>query len=357
MDSARTYRLMEIHGSLFYLLSENLEKKLAVLRGKMRILKETHPSGIPYRNPLSVGDYVLATQDFQSKDNHLVILEVLPRKQVLIRSTPTEIHLLGSNLDYAVCTVSFVEPDIRTGFIDRFLISCLKENIKPILFFTKCDRINKDNPTHKEYISYSFYYKKIVENVFFDNLLEIENYKDFLFFLKSSEKISGFKEFRESIKKGTILLVGQSGTGKSTLLNLILGTPVQKTSPVSKTTKKGKHTTTTSTLFAISKELSIIDSPGIKEWGLNHLTKKEIIETYPEWKEILGNCKFKNCSHIPNIEGCAIQEAISNGSLPIWRKENLDSILNSIDYYEKIRPGDYKKSTGRFHNTFYNYDN
>lgn len=139
MISQKKHRIIEVHGNLCYLLSENNEKNLAILKGKMRILENTHTSGIPYRNPVCVGDYVLVQENKEPNQNYslgqIVIQEVLPRNKTLIRSTPTEIHLLGSGIDFALCVVSLVEPQIRTGFIDRFLISCYCENITPILFF------------------------------------------------------------------------------------------------------------------------------------------------------------------------------------------------------------------------------
>lgn len=353
MQGIEVFRIIEIHGNLYFILSENFEKKIAVLSGKMRI--QNQEKEIPYRNPVCVGDFVLVQKkDSNHSNEYPLIKEILPRKNQLIRATPTEIHLLGSNIDYAVCIVSFVEPELRTGFIDRFLISCFSGNIKPILFFTKCDLIKSNSDLHKEFINISLYYKKILKNIFWDNLLEPGNYKEFSFILKelTEEKISGFNEFREKIQKGTVLFVGQSGTGKSTLINLVMENPIQRTGSVSNTTKKGRHTTTTSTLFYKNSELFFIDTPGIKEWGLNHLSKKEIYESYPEFKYLSGSCKFKNCTHLPNIEGCAIQEEIRKGILPLWRKENIESIIKSLDYYERIRPGDYKKSSGRFHNRF-----
>lgn len=354
MQKVEVFRIIEIHGNLYFILSESFEKKIAVLSGRMRI--QNQDMEIPFRNPVCVGDFVLVQKkDLNHTNEYPVIKEILPRKNQLIRSTPTEIHLLGSNIDYAVCIVSLLEPEMRTGFIDRFLVSCFSGNIEPILFFTKCDLIKSNSDLHKGFVEKSLYYKKILKNIFWDNLLEQGNYKEFSIIFKeftSEEKISGFNEFKEKIQKGTVLFVGQSGTGKSTLINLIMENPIQKTGSISTVTKKGRHTTTTSTLFYKNSELFFIDTPGIKEWGLNHLSKKEIYESYPEFKSLLGSCKFKNCAHLPNNEGCAIQEEIKKGVLPVWRKENIESIIKSLDYYERIRPGDYKKSTGRFHNIF-----
>ncbi|MCS7204812.1 MAG: ribosome small subunit-dependent GTPase A [Leptospiraceae bacterium] len=350
----RIYRVQEIHGNLFYIFSEeSKEQKIAVLRGKLRILENEHPSKIPFRNPCCVGDFVKVREPKNnSSDDHPLIEEVLPRRNILLRASPYEIHPLGSNLDYAALIVSLKQPDLRSGFIDRFLIACFTENVEPVLFFTKCDLL-EDTEEDYFYFQQSLYYKNIVNFIYWDNLLKpsdrgiLEKWSKEL-----QEKLPTFHDFQYHHSKGTLLLAGQSGTGKSTLTNLIMGKNIQKTNRTSISTGKGRHTTTTSTLLQVNSDFYLIDTPGVKEWGLSHLTKKEIYESYPEWKDFIQHCKFRNCDHTPNIEGCKIQEAINNHRIPEWRKENLDHIIFSIDYYERIRPGDYKKPTGRFQNKF-----
>lgn len=355
------YRIKKIHGNLYYILSEDYKKTyLGVLRGKMRLLVDEHPSGIPYRNPGCVGDFVIgeeiqiSNENLEKKEREILIKEILPRKNILIRSSPSEIHPIGSNLDYAMAIVSLKNPIIRTGFIDRFLIACFTEHIEPIIFFSKCDLLSTEEEDEK-ILSQSIYYQNIVKHIFWDNLLEPLNRKHLTKLLNKmnlSIDLPSFKDFIEQFKSGTILITGQSGTGKSTLTNKIIGKEVQKTNSISKTTGKGKHTTTSSILIPLksNQELILIDTPGIKEWGLSHLTKKQIYESYPEWKHFLGMCKFKNCEHLPGTQGCMIQEKIKENILPSWRLHNLNHIIQSLEYYERIRPGDYKKPTGRFHN-------
>ncbi|GIX40940.1 MAG: putative ribosome biogenesis GTPase RsgA [Leptospiraceae bacterium] len=352
----KQYRIQEIHGNLYYIISEDYnERLLAVLRGKMKIEQKEHPSKIPYRNPCCVGDYVLVNETDQ-EDSYPVIEEILPRKNMLVRASPYEIQPLGSNLDFAVLITSLKQPDLRSGFIDRFLIACYSDNIEPVIFFTKCDLLNPDQEEDIEFVKQSIYYKNILSYVYWDNLLQSGNREPLNRILSKihyHDSLKSLKDFLIEIKEGTVLLAGQSGTGKSTLTNLIIGKEVQKTRETSKTTGKGRHTTTTSSLFPVNENLILIDTPGIKEWGLAHLTKREIFECYPEWKDKIGMCKFRNCEHLSQIEGCVIQEAIYQNILPEWRKENLEHILQSLDYYERIRPGDYKKPTGRFHNKFF----
>jgi ribosome biogenesis GTPase len=349
----KKYRIQEIHGNLYYILSEDYkERRLAVLRGKMRIKQNEHPSKIPFRNPCCVGDYVLVSEPGYGQ-SHPVIEEILPRKNMLLRASPEEIHNIGSNLDFAVLIVSLKEPDLRTGFIDRFLIACYNGNVEPVIFFSKCDLLDPSNEDDIYFVRQSLYYLNFVPWVYWDNLTAPSQKKPFDVILKEigfNYHLKSLNDFLSDFRESTILLAGQSGTGKSTLTNLIIGKPLQKTRETSKTTGKGKHTTTTSSLFSVNERLILIDTPGIKEWGLAHLTKKEIYESYPEWKDRVGTCKFRNCEHISNIEGCKIQEAIKENLLPVWRKENLEHILQSLDYYERIKPGDYKKPTGRFYN-------
>ncbi len=355
----RKYRIQEIHGSIYFVVLEDYTKKeMAVLRGKMRILEQDQD--IPLRNPCCVGDYVLINPKYSEQNknkNYLVIEEILPRKNMLVRSSPTEMHLLGSNLDFAVLICSIKEPDLSTGFIDRFLIACFHQKIPPIIIFTKCDLLNPDNSEDVFFVEQTLYYKKIIKNVYWDNLLQpgkIELLYQILEKLKIKNNIKNLNDFLQEFTEGTILLAGQSGTGKSTLTNLIMKKPIQKVKETSKYTGKGKHTTTTSSLFKVPyyKNMILIDTPGIKEWGLSHLTRKEIYESYPEWEDRISNCKFRNCEHLPEMEGCKIQVIIKSNLLPDWRIENLKHIIDSLDYYERIRTGDYKKPTGRFHNKF-----
>ncbi len=353
------YRIKEIHGNLVYIIPDNEDNNenptIAVLSGKLRLYSRNDYK-IPLRNPCCVGDFVKVKEDFTSEKQNPLITEILTRSNILVRASPYEIHLLGSNLNRAVLVASLINPDLNTGFIDRFLIACFTSQILPFIVFSKSDLISMENPEHLEILDQSFYYAKLLKHVFYGNLNSPEDdsfYKILDYFQKKNlySNINSITEFLKEIEDGTTILTGLSGAGKSTLINLIYGKKVQKTLEISSSTGKGKHTTTTSTLFVLSKNKAIIDIPGLKEWGLSHLTKKEIIESYPEWKSNIGSCKFRNCEHLEDIKGCVIQEELKKGILPEWRKKNLESILFSIDYYERIRPGDYKKPTGRFYNS------
>lgn len=321
----------EIHGAFYSLLSEDLKtERLAVLRGRHRIDREKHPSGIPFRNPICVGDRVLATDDDPAAIN-----EVLPRRNVIFRSSPHEIHKLGSNLDQALLVISLKTPPLRTGFIDRFLLTARAGNVPVWILFTKADLLNPDEDG--ELLDLMNMYTSMGIRCFCDNLIEPGS-------RPQSITLPAVAELLGSLT-GTTLLCGPSGSGKSTLTNLILNKTVQKTSHTSEATGKGRHTTTSSQLFPLEGGGLLIDTPGIKEWGVAHLSRKEILELTQELAPGRENCRFRNCDHTPGTEGCGIIALLEQDVLPPSRKKSLDLILE--ERHQRIRPGDYKKPTGR----------
>jgi len=176
------------------------------------------------------------------------------------------------------------------------------------------------------------------------------------------------KEFvglKNIVSEGTTLIAGRSGTGKSTLLNRLMGRTIQKTASVSNATYKGRHTTTNSKLIAdINKKAMFIDTPGLKEWGVVHLDRTQIIESFPELLPHVMDCPFKGCQHMPDDLQCQVQNFIRESSkkqtieekestenseeyLHPERLSSLQAMLDSLLYTERIRTGDYIKPTGR----------
>lgn len=323
----------EIHGAFYSLLSEDLQiERLGVLRGKHRIDRETHPSGIPFRNPICVGDRVEATDD-----NPAVIESVEKRRNVIFRSTPYEIHKLGSNLDRALLVISLKMPPLRTGFIDRFLLSASSGQVPVWILFTKPDLLDLNEEEDRQIVSYMHIYESLGIRIHCDNLLNPG-------FRPAEISFPGLHDLLQSLN-GTTLLVGPSGAGKSTLTNRILRRSVQKTSHTSDATGKGRHTTTSSQLFPLEAGGFLIDTPGIKEWGIAHLSRKEILELTYELAPGVEHCQFRNCSHMSGTDGCGVMNLLEKGVLAPSRKKSLELMLE--ERHERIRPGDYKKATGR----------
>lgn len=324
----------EIHGAFYRLLSEDLLlHRLAVLRGRHRMDRELHGSGIPYRNPLCVGDRVAIHSEAGSGE--AVIESVEPRRNMLCRSSPSEIHMLGSNIDRAVVVASLKTPPLRSGFIDRFLLACSEASVHASIFFTKVDLFDETNEEDALLLSRADYYASAGIPCYYDNLLEPGA-------IPIGER-PGLATFLDHVAEGTTLLTGHSGTGKSTLTNCLLQRGQQKTSDTSESTGKGRHTTTSSELFPLAPHGFLIDTPGIKEWGLAHMSPGEILEHTLELSPGVDRCRFRGCQHTPETEGCAIQALLHD--MPVWRRKTLDLILE--DRHERVRPGDYKKATGR----------
>ncbi|MBW7859103.1 MAG: ribosome small subunit-dependent GTPase A [Leptonema sp. (in: Bacteria)] len=326
----------EIHGAFYTLLSEDLsQEQLAVLRGKHRIDRETHPSGIRFRNPISVGDRVMTN----NVGSPLAIDSVEQRKNYLFRSSPSEIHLLGANIDQALLVVSVKTPPLRPGFIDRFLLSANFESIPVWIFFTKSDLLDLNSDEDQKTISLIEIYRQLGITCFYDSLTETKN-------RKNRNQLPGLADLIQSLS-GTTLVVGPSGVGKSTLINHILPNFAQKTSSISQSSGKGRHTTTSSQMFRLASTGTdfLIDTPGIKEWGVAHLTKKQILETTIELSAGFEHCQFRNCEHEVGTEGCGIQQLLNANVLSPSRQKSLDLILE--ERHQRIRPGDYKKPTGR----------
>ena len=309
------------------------EVLLGRLRGRLRLEKARSHGDM--RHLLIVGDHVHYTRDANSP-SEAHVEGLLPRRNALARSSPYEIQALGANLDRTVLIASLARPRLRTGFIDRFLVSAHAGQVPPVLLFTKPDLLEADQ---KEFIEADLQcYRDLGYDVFVANLLAPEQ--------------PALKPLLEMIANGVTLLAGQSGTGKSTFLNRILGEAVQPTAAISPSSKKGRHTTTNAALFRHpSGRALLIDSPGVKEWGIGHLSRDDIIAAMPELGGAAQQCQFADCKHESGSRGCAVQEILvqsaESGGLTDERLRSFEQMLASLTEPDRIRTGDYIKPTGR----------
>jgi ribosome biogenesis GTPase / thiamine phosphate phosphatase len=300
------------------------------------------------RHPVITGDYAMYTMERKgdSGGNEALIQEILPRKHTVIRSMDFTEHALGTNLSRALLVVSIKEPSPKNGFIDRFLASAFFDDVEPYIVFTKMDLLDSLEDYEKDYIRFLIdLYKSLGYSVF-----EIGLSSDQTEDTNSKNYSEDLNKLKESVRSGFTLFTGNSGAGKSTLLNSLAGEAIQKTAEVSQSSKKGRHTTTNPVLVPMEDGLYFfIDTPGVKEWGIQHLDKNEILESFPEIRRRPSKCRFTNCDHSEGVDGCAVRYAIENNMCED-RKISLESLLGSLKYSEKIRTGDYIKPTGRFRN-------
>jgi ribosome biogenesis GTPase len=273
-------------GSSYTVLSEDIEFSCQI-KGKLR-LKE-----IKTTNPITVGDIV----DIEIQENNTgIIVHIEPRKNYIIRRSTRfhkEAHLLAANIDQAILMVSLLLPETPIEFIDRFLVTAEAYHIKTIILINKIDLFNNDNFKYLEHMVAT--YSKI-------------GYQCIGISINQGININKVSEI---FKNKISLVAGNSGVGKSSLINLLAPKLNLKTSEISESHKSGKHTTTFSQLYRLENNTYIIDTPGIKGFGLIDLSIKDVGLYFPEIFSISKYCKYTNCTHIhePN---CSVIDAVKN---------------------------------------------
>lgn len=331
-----------VYGAYYNLLpGPNLTPVLrARLRGRLRLNRgEVHKPAL--RHPVMIGDRVRFRLSEKGEGNEAVITEVLPRENALHRASSRELQALGANLDRALLVTALANPKPNFRLVDRFLVSCFAGEVEPLLLFSKTDLLGDDAESGqcREMVSL---YRDLGYQVFTANLTALRENRD-------------FRILKENLLAGVTLLTGESGTGKSTMLNRVFGRPIQKTAAVSSSTRKGRHTTTNSVLVPLEEgRAMIIDSPGIREWGIMHLDRRSLAAAFPEFRSTIEECPFANCRHQEEDSRCALQQLLGataaekKSLIHPERLESFRAMLDSLKYPEKIRTGDYIKPTGRF---------
>ena len=282
-------------GSCYTVFDENSDTIDCRLKGKFRL------KGIKSTNPVAVGDHVIF--EFEDGKETGVINKILERKNYIIRKSVNlskQTHIIASNIDTAFLLVTIDNPPTFTGFIDRFLATAEAYNITTVLLFNKLD-IYDDEELEK---------LALLDATYTDI-----GYKCIAI---SATKNIGIDEVKALMKDKTTMFSGHSGVGKSTLINAIEPTLNLKTKEVSKQHRQGMHTTTFAEMFHLSFGGFIIDTPGIKGFGVVDFEPHQITDYFPEFFKLKSNCKFNNCLHI-NEPKCAIKEAVENGEIAYSR--------------------------------------
>ena len=265
-------------------------------------------------NPVSVGDKVEIEKENET-ENTALITKIYDRINYINRQSPRakyQQHIIAANIDLSLLLATLKEPRTSQGFIDRFLVASEMYHVPSIIVFNKAD-------LHKRKEDEKFQQLKA--------MYEQIGYKVFLISVNSN---MGIDELKKELKNKITLISGHSGVGKSSLLNLIFAELKLKTQDVSGWSGKGLHTTTFAEMFDLPSGGGIIDTPGMREFGLIDVTKQELSHYFPEMRERLVNCQFNNCQHI-NEPGCAIKEAVVNGEINEDRYVSYVNILDSIE--------------------------
>jgi ribosome biogenesis GTPase len=265
-------------------------------------------------NPVAVGDEV-AIETENEIEGTATITKMFDRHNYINRQSPRnkhQHHIVASNLDQSMLVATIREPRTSLGFIDRFLVASEMFHVPAIVVFNKADLYKKKEQEQFEK------WKAIYEEV---------GYKVFLVSAKNNE---GIKELEAELADKTTLISGHSGVGKSSLMNVILPELELKTKDISGWSGKGQHTTTFAEMFDLPEGGRIIDTPGMREFGLVDIEKQEVSHYFPEMRKRLNDCQFNNCLHV-NEPGCAIKEAVVEGEISEDRYVSYVNILESVE--------------------------
>lgn len=284
------------------------------IKGKFRL------KGIKSTNPIAVGDIVDFELDENSDKITGAIFNIQERKNYIVRKSVNlshQMHIIASNLDYVFLLVTVNNPPTTFNFIDRFLISAEAYGIETVLVFNKIDTF--DDATLDEQLYMQHIYEKI-------------GYKCLRVAALEGIGIDALKNFM--INKVT-MFSGHSGVGKSTLVNALEPSLNLKTKNISEQSKQGQHTTTFAEMFDLGFDAKIIDTPGIKGFGIVDLEKEDISGYFPEFFRLKDQCKFNNCLHKEEPH-CAIKKALDEGKISWTRYNSYLKILEGDDEHYRV---------------------
>lgn len=269
--------------------------------------------GITSTNPLAVGDDVEIEPENQ-EERTAIISAIYDRSNYINRQSPShrlQHHIVAANIDQSLLVVTLKEPRTSQGFIDRWLVTCEAYHVPAILLFNKSD----------------LYGKK--EEQRFDEWKAMYGAIGYRLIRMSVHNREGLNEVNHLLEDRISLLSGHSGVGKSSFLNAVFPDLHLKTQNVSGWSGKGIHTTTFAEMFDLPNGGRIIDTPGMREFGLVDITKQELSGYFPEMRALAGQCQFNNCLHLGE-PGCRIKQAVQEGQISAHRYTSYCSILDTI---------------------------
>jgi ribosome biogenesis GTPase len=300
-------KVIKSTGSWYTIQTSDGEQINARIIGKFRL------NNVPLTNPVAVGDEVLYELEAGGETN-AVIKEILPRKNYIVRQSPRkkhQLHLLASNLDLAMIVVTMVQPNLKQGVIDRFLLMTEPQDIPAAIVFNKADLYEGTDLDFFEYCQAVY---------------EAIGYQVYLVSCVTKE---GIEEVRQLLQGKTTLIAGQSGVGKSTLVNTLDPGLELRTTELSDYSGKGQHTTTFAEMHPFN-DGSIIDTPGFKTLSFNNLEPMDVAHNFREFFILSSDCRFPDCTH-RNEPHCAVKRALEKGEISELRYNNYLKILDEIE--------------------------
>lgn len=287
------------------------------IKGKFRI------QGIKSTNPIAVGDRVIFKTEKKGDETVGVISEIEERDNYIIRKSVNlskKTHILAANIDQLFLVITLNNPPTFTSFIDRFLVTAEAYHIKTILLFNKVDTYTEDELDEVKYLA------AVYRDIGYE-CLGI-----------SAKTEKNLDKLQEMMKDKVSIFAGHSGVGKSTLINAVEPGLDLKTKEISEQHKQGQHTTTFAEMFDLSIGAKIIDTPGVKGFGVVDIEKEELTDFFPEFFKRKSHCKFNNCLHVKE-PGCAVKQALEAGEIPWSRYRSYLQLLEGED--ENYRTDDW----------------
>ena len=306
MDRKFTATVVRATGSWYDVLHDG-ETVRCRIRGRLRL------KGVRSTNPVVVGDEVACEAD---EGGDYVIADILPRRNYVIRRASNlskESHIIAANVDQALLMASLRSPETPTEFVDRFLVTCEAYKVPVTILLSKLDLQDAEAVAE---------FRAVYEGAGY-RVLEV-----------SVREGRGVEEVRELLAGRTTLVSGNSGVGKSTLIQAIDPSLDIRTGEISESHHKGRHTTTFSTMYPLAEGGAVIDTPGIKGFGLIDIDEAELWHYFPEMMRVAPACRFYNCTHT-HEPGCAVTEAVERGQIAYPRYESYLKILDEDEKYRK----------------------
>jgi len=284
-----------------------------------RIVGKFRLGNFKLTNPVGVGDKVkIVYESVEAEDGSKIdglIKEILPRENYIVRQSPRQqhfLHLLAANVEQAFLFATIVEPNLKQGFIDRFLLMTTPHDIPTHILFNKCDLYGEE------------------ELAIYEELKQLYESIGYAVHIVSTLLPETIEPIKALMKGKTTFLCGQSGVGKSSLINALQPDIDLKTQEISDYSGKGQHTTTFAEMYTLDFGAYIIDSPGIKSLSFNNLSVMDVAHNFLELFEASDNCKYNNCTH-RNEPKCAVKQGVAEGIISELRYMNYLQILEEIE--------------------------
>ena len=305
MESRFTATVVRATGSWYDVLHDGAMLRCRI-RGILRL------KGVRSTNPVVVGDEAVCEAD----GGDCVIVDIVPRRNYVIRRASNlskESHIIAANVDQALLMVTLRSPETPKEFADRFLVTCEAYKVPAAILLSKIDLQDAEAVAE---------FRAVYEGAGY-RVLEV-----------SAKEGRGVEEVRELLAGRTTLVSGNSGVGKSTLIQTIDPSLDIRTGEISDSHHKGRHTTTFSTMYPLAEGGAVIDTPGIKGFGLLDIDDAELWHYFPEMMRVAPGCRFYNCTHT-HEPGCAVVEAVKAGEIAWSRYESYLKILDDDEKYRK----------------------